>query len=379
MAAALAAGVGLVVGVTTTRFASRSSDAQETTSDSGSRCGLVDRLIVDTLPLGFLVVGTGDEVLVSNNIARERGLVSGQDVAGEPLRALVREARRTRTAQHIDHDDGRRLWRATAVPLDEDRIALLADDRTEARRVDEVRRDFVANVGHELKTPVGALSLLAEATKDAADDPEAVRRFAERMQRESKRLTRVVQDIIDLSRVQGSDPTAHRHEVALDRVVAEALDRAREMAGSKGIELVSGGDDGVTVEGDERQLLTAVCNLLDNAVAYSPEDTRVAVAVSRTSSHAEISVTDQGIGIPAEEQARIFERFYRVDPARSRDTGGTGLGLAIVKHVANGHGGDVLVWSREGSGSTFTIRLPLAHVPPQHEAPAGAPLERTQA
>jgi two-component system sensor histidine kinase SenX3 len=367
VAVALAGGVGVLAGAALVAWL-RPRAAREESPRVGAP--LVDRLIVDSLPLAFVVVGTGDEVLVSNTMARSSQLVSGRDVSAEPLRALVRDARRTRTAAHTDHDDGRRLWRVDAVPLDDDRIALFAEDRTEARRVDEVRRDFVANVGHELKTPVGALSLLAEATRDAADDPEAVRRFTERMERESARLAHLVQDIIDLSRVQGSDPTARRERVVLDRVVAEAVDRASELAASRGIELVQAEPTGVTVEGDERQLLAAVSNLLDNAVAYSPDDTRVAIAVVAGDEYAEVSVTDQGIGIPPAEQDRIFERFYRVDPARSRETGGTGLGLAIVKHVATGHGGEVTVWSREGSGSTFTIRLPLA----RHSRP----LERTQ-
>jgi two-component system sensor histidine kinase SenX3 len=377
MAAAGGAFLGAAAAVGVGRARLRRASEQATQAPAPPRAPLVDRLLVDSLPLAFVVVGSGDEVLVSNSMARERLLVVGRDISAEPLRALVREARRTRSACHTDHDDGRHAWRASAVPLDDDRIALVADDRTEARRVDEVRRDFVANVGHELKTPVGALALLAEATGDAADDPEAVRRFTGRMQREATRLGRLVQDIIDLSRVQGTDPTAQRGPVQLDAVVAEAVDRAREGAAGKRIELVTGPTSGLVVEGDERQLCTALYNLLDNAVAYSPEDTRVAVGVVPDGSGSvEITVTDQGIGIPLAEQDRIFERFYRVDPARSRDTGGTGLGLAIVKHIATGHGGEVTVWSREGSGSTFTLRLP---VPTPAPAPEQQPtLERSE-
>jgi two-component system sensor histidine kinase SenX3 len=237
---------------------------------------------------------------------------------------------------------------------------VLAEDQTESRRVEEVRRDFVANTSHELKTPVGALALLAETVEDAADDPEAVRRFAGRMRHEAARLTNLVQDLITLSRIQAAEPVPDPTPVNLDAVVAEALDRCRMKASARGIELAASGPHGAYVLGDEDLLITALRNLLDNAVAYSPERTRVVVTTRVPGDDAvEISVADQGIGIPAMDLERIFERFYRVDPARSRATGGTGLGLAIVKHVTAAHGGTVLVWSKEGAGSTFTLRLPL--------------------
>lgn len=361
LAVALAAGAGALAGAALHRvLTGRGASTADAASSSGSADSpLLDLHIVDTLPLAFAVVGSGDEVLLSNSRARDAGIVRGLDVDPEPLRSLVREARRLGTAREADHQTAQSFWRARALPLDEGRVALVVEDRTESRRIEAVRRDFVANVGHELKTPVGALSLLAEATKDAADDPEAVRHFTQRMQRESSRLTRLVQDIIDLSRLQGTDPLAERTRVELGRVIAEAVDRCSELARSRGIDIAVGGPPDLVVEGDERQLVTAVSNLLQNAVTYSPEGTHVAVAAAAAADGwVEVSVTDQGIGIPASEHERIFERFYRVDPARSRDTGGTGLGLAIVKHVATGHGGSVQVWSREGSGSTFTFRLP---------------------
>jgi two-component system, OmpR family, sensor histidine kinase SenX3 len=239
-------------------------------------------------------------------------------------------------------------------------VALLLEDVTEARRLEAVRRDFVANVSHELKTPVGALSLLAEAIQDAADEPAAVRRFADRMQREGWRLGRLVQELIELSRLQGADPLPTPAIVDVDRIVAEALDRTRLAAESAGIAVVSGGDTRLAVRGSEAQLVTALANLVDNAVAYSPVGTRVAVGTRRREGSVEISVSDQGIGIAEQDLERVFERFYRSDPARSRATGGTGLGLAIVKHIASNHGGGVSVWSVEGSGSTFTLRLPAA-------------------
>jgi two-component system, OmpR family, sensor histidine kinase SenX3 len=239
-------------------------------------------------------------------------------------------------------------------------VLLLAEDQTESRRVEEVRRDFVANTSHELKTPVGALALLAETVEDAADDPEAVRRFAGRMRQEATRLTNLVQDLITLSRIQAAEPVPDPIAVNLDAVVAEALDRCRMKASARGIELAASGPHGASVLGDEDLLTTALRNLLENAVAYSPERTRVVVTTRQPGDGSvEISVADQGIGIPARDLERIFERFYRVDPARSRATGGTGLGLAIVKHVTAAHNGKVTVWSKEGAGSTFTLRLPL--------------------
>jgi two-component system sensor histidine kinase SenX3 len=250
---------------------------------------------------------------------------------------------------------------AQAAPLVESGyVALLFTDVTEQRRLEAVRRDFVANVSHELKTPVGALTLLAEAVQDAAGDPEAVRRFAARMQHEGTRLGRLVAELIELSRLQGAEPLPAPAVVEVDDVVTEALDRTRLAAETAGITVVAGGEHGLAVRGSESQLVTALVNLVDNAIAYSQSGTRIAVGTRRRDTTVEISVSDQGIGIAERDLERVFERFYRADPARSRATGGTGLGLAIVKHIASNHGGEVSVWSVEGSGSTFTLRLPLA-------------------
>jgi two-component system sensor histidine kinase SenX3 len=252
---------------------------------------------------------------------------------------------------------------ARSAPIGSRLVLLLVEDRTEARRVDAVRRDFVANVSHELKTPVGALSLLAEAVMDASDDPEAVRRFSGRMQIESARLTNLVQELIDLSRVQDDNALTDIAPVPVDELVAEAVDRCRQIAAAKDITLAVGGDAGLIVPGDHNQLVMALGNLVENAVNYSPGRTRVDidVRVAPGGEHLLLAVSDQGIGIPTRDLDRIFERFYRVDPARSRATGGTGLGLSIVKHVMAGHRGDVTVRSLEGVGSTFTITLPLQH------------------
>jgi two-component system sensor histidine kinase SenX3 len=247
---------------------------------------------------------------------------------------------------------------ARLAPLTSRYVLVLVEDRTRAVRLDEVRRDFVANVSHELKTPVGALMLLAEAVAEASDDPEAVRRFATQMEREGVRLSHLVEEIINLSRLQYDDPVDSPHKVEVDHVVEAAIDRSRVDAENRQVRLTSGGDIGLMVLGNEHQLTVAVGNLVENAVSYSPPHTRVAIAARAGEDVVEISVTDQGDGIAKQDQERIFERFYRVDPARSRDTGGTGLGLSIVKHIAASHGGEVALWSVPGAGSTFTLRLP---------------------
>jgi two-component system, OmpR family, sensor histidine kinase SenX3 len=325
--------------------------------------GVADVLTVLRSPA--VVLDRTGEVVRATPSAIAFGLVRGDELVHQGLRDLVGEAGVMGLVRERELDlprgpmgTARLLVYARVAPLGEDFLLLIVDDRTEARRVEEVRRDFVANVSHELKTPIGALSLLAEAVQDAAEDPDAVRHFAGQMQRESSRLTTLVQDIIDLSRLQVADALHHPEPIDLDEVVSDAVDRCRLAAQARKIEVVVGGDRGAVVFGDHTLLVTAIRNLVDNAIAYSPESTRVGVGLVRGDGIVEVRVSDQGIGIPSGEQDRIFERFYRVDQARSRATGGTGLGLSIVKHVLANHGGDVSVWSIEGQGSTFTLRLP---------------------
>ncbi len=323
--------------------------------------------VLAVLPSSAVVLDGTDRVLRASSAARAFGLVSGDRLVPDELVRLADQVRRDGEIRETEIEVARgRFGRDVAcfsvrvAPLGAWGLMLvLAEDQTELRRVEAVRRDFVANVSHELKTPVGALSLLAETVEGAADDPEAVVRFASRMQHESNRLTNLVQEIIVLSRLQSGDPIPEPEAVAIDAVVAEAIDRCRMKAEPKQITLVPGQSSGYSVLGDEDLLVTALRNLIDNAVAYSPEETKVSVSARRSGDLIEISVSDQGFGISQDNLERIFERFYRVDPARSRATGGTGLGLAIVKHVTSNHGGEVTVWSREGSGSTFTLRLPL--------------------
>ena len=328
--------------------------------------------VLSVLSSSAVVVDSEDRVLRASAAARAFGIVKGDRLMVSELAALARQVRRDGEIREAEFEvpvtrlGGRTTTFAVRVaPLSGavgggGLVLVLAEDRTESQRVEEVRRDFVANVSHELKTPVGALALLAETIEDAADDEEAVRRFAGRMRQEAARLTFLVQDLITLSRIQAAEPIPDPRPVAMDAVVAEALDRCRMKANARGITLASIGVRGLRVLGEEDLLVTAVRNLLENAVVYSPERTRVVVCVKKPGDGGvEISVTDQGIGIPERDLERIFERFYRVDPARSRATGGTGLGLAIVKHVTAAHGGRVMVRSVEGAGSTFTLWLPL--------------------
>jgi two-component system sensor histidine kinase SenX3 len=330
--------------------------------------------VLQVLRSSAVLLDPSDAVVKASPAAHAMGLVRGQRLVPEELTGIARQVRRDGEIRQVELELPRGpLGQDTlavsvrVAPLGAQLVLVLVEDRTEARRVDAVRRDFVANVSHELKTPVGALSLLAEAVLSASDDPDAVRRFAGRMQKEAHRLTNLVQDLIDLSRVQGDDPLTKAVPVDLGEVVAAARERVAEVAEARQIELVAAGADGVRVLGDRGQLTTAVGNLVENAVNYSPDRTKVVVSVRVDGELAEVSVTDQGVGIPDQDLNRIFERFYRVDPARSRITGGTGLGLAIVKHIAATHGGDVSVWSVEGAGSTFTLRLPVAVQAPATE------------
>lgn len=307
------------------------------------------------------------EIRRSSAQASALGLVHGSQLTAIEVIRLVELVRRDGVTRSVEFQSrrpplgkGRLELRARVAVLDSESLLVFVEDLSEAHRLEAVRRDFVANVSHELKTPVGALSLLAEAVQSASDDPDAVRHFSKRMQIEATRLSYLVRDIIDLSRLQGGEATKVPERLEVDRVVNEAIDATRLAAQAKDIDVVVGGGRGLQIFGDDAQLVMALRNLLTNAVAYSPEHTRVSIGVREVGGVAEISVTDQGIGISEVDRERIFERFYRVDPARSRETGGTGLGLAIVKHVCANHAGECRVWSAAGEGSTFTLRLPIA-------------------
>jgi two-component system sensor histidine kinase SenX3 len=361
---------GLVLGVVVPGNRAGQRRAEPITAPSGPLPeGAAD--VLNVLRSASVVLDADGGLVKTSPAAHAFGLVRGRELVHAELRAMAVEASSLGLVRERELElprgpfgRGRLVVFARVAPLGRGLTLVLVEDRTEARRVEEIRRDFVANVSHELKTPIGALSLLAEAVSDAADDPEAVRHFSNRMQREAMRLSKLVQEIIDLSRLQVADALHPPEPVGIDEVVQDAVDRVRLAAGAKGIEVVIGGDEGAVVYGDHALLVTAVRNLVDNAISYSEENTRVGVGVRRTSGVVEVVVSDQGLGIAAPEQERIFERFYRIDPARSRATGGTGLGLSIVKHVAANHGGEVTLWSLPGQGSTFTLRLPETLQPP---------------
>jgi two-component system sensor histidine kinase SenX3 len=320
--------------------------------------------VLSVLRSSALVDDQDDVELKASAPAHALGLVRGSRLAVDELADLVRHVRRDgqirETELVLSRGRGAQPIHVTArvAPLSSRLVLALVEDRTRERRVEAIRRDFVANVSHELKTPIGAITLLAEAVEEASDDPAAVRRFAGSMQQESERLTRLVQQIIELSRVQGDDPLEEPLPVDVDEVLDHAISNSEIDAQSKGITVVHVGEHGLEILGSAAQVAVAVGNLVANAVAYSPGRSTVVVGARADDLMVEITVTDQGVGIPAAEIDRIFERFYRVDPARQRSTGGTGLGLSIVKHVAASHGGDVRVWSVEGQGSSFTLALP---------------------
>ena len=330
---------------------------------------------VDILRAGVAILGPRDEVVYANPSATRLGLIAdetGTPTLSQTLSALVARVRRSGLAKDVElklsrpGDDPLGV-RVRIAPLADSFIAVEVEDMTEAYQVARVRRDFVANVSHELKTPVGALRLLSEALLDATDDPQTAHRFAERIRHETARLGRLVDELLELSRLEGGEPLPNPELMPVDRIVTEVLDRCRTTASAKGISIDVQGSLGLKVHGTERLLVTALANLVDNAIAYSPANTTVTISTRLHDDHVEISVTDQGIGIAPEDQSRIFERFYRADPARSRATGGTGLGLAIVKHIATSHGGGVSVVSEPGHGSTFTLRLPAG--PPSVKRP----------
>lgn len=336
--------------------------------------------IAPVLPDIVLVIDAEAKVLFASEPARSLGLIEQNLVSkmavkelidlarsGEEIRNELVEVRRPLPAR------GTVSLGISVAILSDQTVFLVGTDLTAAQRLEQVRRDFVANISHELKTPVGALSVLMEAVVEAGDDIAAVNKFVNRMQSEVLRLNNMVRDLVDLSRMQSDDPLASPTAVPIDRVVSEAVESVQFSAEGRGITIGVTGDQGSYVAGDEMQLVAALRNLLTNALAYSADNTQITVGVKVADELVEITVADQGIGISRADQERIFERFYRVDQARSRATGGTGLGLAIVKNVCMNHGGEVSLWSVVGEGSTFTLRFPaFEHMPPTPEADAAS-------
>lgn len=332
--------------------------------------------VIEALESVGVVLDPSNNVVKASPGAMSLGLVWNQTLIHPELVEIVDQVRRNGEPMteelHLARGpfgDAAIYLFARAARLGSRYVLLLAEDRTEFYRLDEVRRDFVANISHELKTPIGAVGLLAEALVSASDEPDQVRRFANQLTTESERLARITQDIIELSRLQASDALSKADLVDIRTVVAVAIDQNRVAADSHRIHLISGGAKDARVYGDESLLAVALHNLIANAIQYSPEGSRVGIGIRNSDGVVEIAVTDQGQGIPEDELDRVFERFFRSDPARSRNTGGSGLGLSIVKHVVQNHGGDIRVWSQPGKGSTFTIRLPEV----SHSAAAPVP------
>ena len=321
--------------------------------------------VVDVIATAGVVLDQYNSVLRASPGAIQFGLVQNRRLIHSALVQLADQARTSSGAVQADVTLETGLRReqifvhVRAAKFGERYVMLLVDDRTESKKLEETRRDFVANVSHELKTPIGAIGLLAEAIAGATDDPEMVEKFTESLQKETLRLGNLVQELIQLSRVQGAKLSETSTELDLATVIADAVDRNQLLAEQRAIKLATSAESGVKLIGDYEMLVTAVRNLIENAIVYSEQHSQVGIGLRVVDGVAEIAVTDSGIGIPESEQERIFERFYRVDPSRSRETGGTGLGLSIVKHAAANHRGEVKLFSKAGVGSTFTLRLPI--------------------
>ena len=319
---------------------------------------------LDAIDDATAVVDSSGAVVAVSTSGAWLDLSLGQALEQPELRDLVKAARlgtsqsRTMRIRRGRISDETRLIVARATRIAERLTLLIVRDISEQERLQQMRQDFIANTSHELKTPVGAIGLLAEAMESALDDPEQVRTFAKRMSAEAKRLGELTGRIMNLSKLQAADELTEIGDVAVDEVVTAALEQYQVQADSAEVALVRGGDRGLVVRGSATILVEALGNLVANAIAYSPHGSRVGVGVRGTPDAVEIAVADQGIGIAEADQQRVFERFYRADQARSRRTGGTGLGLSIVKHAVSRHGGEVRLWSQPDRGSTFTIRLP---------------------
>lgn len=320
--------------------------------------------LLDVLSTASVLVDTNGLVVRASSSALALGLVQSHMLVHRPLSELVDRARGRKDAVDAEYDlitglRGERSYvYARAGRVDNNLVLLLVDDRTESKRLEDTRRDFIANISHELKTPIAAIGLLAEALEDGVNDPQIVSRFATNLRRESERLGELVQDIIQLSKVQATDGQQGFESVDLEEVIALAVQNNEVLADKRRSVVQVANSPGHYVFGDREALVMAVGNLVQNALYYSDEGKQVGVGLRAVNGIAEISVIDNGVGISVDDQDRIFERFYRVDQSRSRATGGTGLGLAIVKHVAINHRGEIRVFSKPGMGSTFTLRLP---------------------
>ena len=357
---------GLLVGLVAGAWLARARARAAASAPTGPTVSVLVSRLVQSSHDAIVILNRFGDVVQHNPRAVELGVVRNRRLDDRARKAaeLVAETGEAVEFELFPTERGATFGRGPEAvrgeirPLGDGFMAVDAADESEAVRLEATRRDFVANVSHELKTPVGAMALLAEAVLDAADDVESVRRFTTKILHEGTRLGTLVTELIALSRLQGAERLPELNAVDVDAVVRDALGRSKLAMESTGIDITTDADSGLLVEGDRTLLVTALANLLENAVAYSQPNSPVSISRRQAGRFVEIAVTDRGMGIPEDEQQRVFERFYRLDKARSRATGGTGLGLAIVKHVAANHGGEVKLWSRPGTGSTFTLRIP---------------------
>lgn len=358
---------GLSVGIAmywAVDFASRRGGAALELRNESIPPGVVE--VVQALESGGIILDHSNTVLRASPGAQLLELVADGQVAHKSVLSVINESRTAGEAisRNLEIPSGRfadgqsLVLHVRAAPLGVKYMLLLVDDHTDEERLNSVRRDFIANVSHELKTPVGAIALLSDAIEAAGDDLERVRSFTRKIHREADRLGSMTKEIIDLTRIQSENPLDDPDIVAVSDIIEAAVDANRVAADVKQIKITTKVADEAAVLGDRAMLTMAIKNLIDNAIVYSPEQTHVGIGARIEGELVEIAVTDKGVGIDPADQQRVFERFYRVDPARSRTTGGSGLGLSIVKHVVQSHRGTVSLWSKPGQGSTFTARLP---------------------
>jgi len=325
--------------------------------------------VLSVLRSSSVVLDADSDIISASPRAYASGLVKGDAIAPAVVNDLVAKVRATGESADMELELPRAMpgavpafLRIRVAPIGKGRILVLASDRTEMHRIDMIRRDFVLNVTQELSAPVAELAELADTMEQEADDPELVRGYAHQLSADARRLSALVEELIELSRIQSAGALSDNETVHLRDVILEAVEREQKDADAKNIRITTAGAEDVLVYGDQELLVTALRNLLDNAVTYSPNNTRVGIGVSERDGYVEVAVVDQGIGIHPDEHHRVFERFYRTDRARGHTADSTGLGLSLVKHIASGHGGEVTVWSAPNKGSTFTLRLPAADV-----------------
>ncbi|WP_319437191.1 sensor histidine kinase [Mycobacterium sp. RTGN5] len=368
VAALVALGLGFGIGAALTpRILERRQ--RRALTEAGITVSQMLQHVVSLAPIGMVVVDSHRDVVFVNDRAMELGLVRDRQL---DERAWSAAQRVLATGEGVEVDLSQQPQRAAPgrsglsvrghvrlLSKQDPRFAVVyVDDQSEQARMEASRRDFVANVSHELKTPVAAMGVLAEALLESAEDPDTVHHFSRKILTESQRLANMVRELIELSRLQGAEPLPDLAGVDVDSVVSEAISRHKVAADNADITVTTDAPNGFRVLGDQSLLVTALANLISNAIAYSPDGSKVSISRRRRGDNIEISVTDRGIGIARADQERVFERFFRVDKARSRATGGTGLGLAIVKHVAANHNGSIRLWSQPGTGSTFTLSIP---------------------